>query len=108
MGEGEADEDGVVEASLEPGTMQRLKPGQDVRFAEPADAGSSYEGFFRNQLRAVATAAGVTYEQLSGDLTQVNYSSIRAGAARIPPPLRDHPAPRSSSTSCAGRCGASG
>ena len=71
--------DGVVEASLEPGTMQRLKPGQDVRFAEPADAGSSYEGFFRNQLRAVATAAGVTYEQLSGDLTQVNYSSIRAG-----------------------------
>ena len=59
--------------------MQRLKPGQDVRFAEPADAGSSYEGFFRNQLRAVATAAGVTYEQLSGDLTQVNYSSIRAG-----------------------------
>ena len=79
MGEGEADEDGVVEASLEPGTMQRLRPGQDVRFAEPADAGSSYEGFFRNQLRAVATAAGVTYEQLSGDLTQVNYSSIRAG-----------------------------
>ena len=79
MGGDEPDEDGVVEASLEPGTMQRLKPGQDVRFAEPADAGSSYEGFFRNQLRAVATAAGVTYEQLSGDLTQVNYSSIRAG-----------------------------
>ena len=75
----EPDEDGVAEASLEPGTMQRLSPGQDVRFAEPADAGSSYEGFFRNQLRAVATAAGVTYEQLSGDLTQVNYSSIRAG-----------------------------
>ena len=79
MGEDEPDEDGIVEASLEPGTMQRLSPGQDVRFAEPADAGSSYEGFFRNQLRAVATAAGVTYEQLSGDLTQVNYSSIRAG-----------------------------
>ena len=79
MGEDEPDEDGIAEASLEPGTMQRLRPGQDVRFAEPADAGSSYEGFFRNQLRAVATAAGVTYEQLSGDLTQVNYSSIRAG-----------------------------
>ena len=79
MGEGEADEDGIVEASLEPGTMQKLRPGQDVRFTEPADAGASYDGFFRNQLRAIATAAGVTYEQLSGDLTQVNYSSIRAG-----------------------------
>jgi len=27
----------------------------------------------------VAAAMGVTYEQLTGDLTQVNYSSIRAG-----------------------------
>ncbi len=33
MGGDEPDEDGVVEASLEPGTMQRLSPGQDVRFA---------------------------------------------------------------------------
>ena len=32
MGGDEPDEDGVVEASLEPGTMQRLSPGQDVRF----------------------------------------------------------------------------
>lgn len=31
------------------------------------------------QFRAVAAAMGVTYEQLTGDLTQVNYSSIRAG-----------------------------
>jgi capsid protein len=31
------------------------------------------------QFRAVAAAMGITYEQLTGDLTQVNYSSIRAG-----------------------------
>ncbi len=79
LGEGEADEDGDLKVSLEPGSMQRLDPGQDVKFTEPADAGGNYDAFFRNQLRAVATAAGVTYEQLSGDLTQVNYSSIRAG-----------------------------
>ncbi len=41
--------------------------------------GGSYAEFMRQQFRAVAAAMGVTYEQLTGDLTQVNYSSIRAG-----------------------------
>ena len=79
MGEGDPDEDGAAVAGLEPGTLQVLSPGEDVRFSDPADVGGTYVAFFRNQLRAVAVAAGVTYEQLSGDLTEVNYSSIRAG-----------------------------
>ena len=33
----------------------------------------------KSELRAVAKAIGLTYEQLTGDLTGVNYSSIRAG-----------------------------
>ncbi len=33
----------------------------------------------RQQLRAIAIGTGITYEQLTGDLTGVNYSSIRAG-----------------------------
>ena len=33
----------------------------------------------RQQLRAIAVGMGITYEQLSGDLSGVNYSSIRAG-----------------------------
>jgi capsid protein len=33
----------------------------------------------RQQLRAIAMGMGITYEQLTGDLTNVNYSSIRAG-----------------------------
>jgi lambda family phage portal protein len=35
--------------------------------------------FLRLQLRAVAAGLGVMYEQLTGDLSGVNYSSIRAG-----------------------------
>jgi lambda family phage portal protein len=79
MGEGEPDEDGAAIAGLEPGTMQVLAPGEDVKFSDPADVGGTYGEFLRNQFRAVAVAAGVTYEQLTGDLTGVNYSSIRAG-----------------------------
>jgi len=79
VGEGVADPNGVAIAGLEPGTLQILEPGEDVRFSQPADVGGSYSDFLRMQFRAVAAAMGVTYEQLTGDLTQVNYSSIRAG-----------------------------
>jgi capsid protein len=33
----------------------------------------------RQKLRATAIGMGITYEQLTGDLTNVNYSSISAG-----------------------------
>lgn len=69
----------VTNAAIEPGTMVTLDEGEDIKFADAADVGGSYEAFFRQQLRAIAVGMGVTYEQLSGDLTGVNYSSIRAG-----------------------------
>ena len=79
MGEGGPDGDGIALAGLEPGTLQLLEPGEDIKFSEPADVGGSYSEFLRTQFRAVAAALGITYEQLTGDLTGVNYSSIRAG-----------------------------
>jgi lambda family phage portal protein len=79
LGEGISDPNGVALAGLEPGTLQILEPGEDVKFSDPADVGGSYGEFLRTQFRAVASAIGVTYEQLTGDLSGVNYSSIRAG-----------------------------
>ena len=79
VGEGQSDANGVALAGLEPGTLQILEPGEDIRFSQPADVGASYGDFMRQQFRAVAAAMGITYEMLTGDLTQVNYSSIRAG-----------------------------
>jgi lambda family phage portal protein len=79
LGEGQTDENGIAMASLEPGTMQMLEPGEDIKFSEPADLGGQYGEFLRTQFRSVAAAMGITYEQLTGDLTGVNYSSIRAG-----------------------------
>jgi lambda family phage portal protein len=79
LGEGVADANAVALAGLEPGTLQILEPGEDIKFSAPADVGSSYAEFMRQQFRAVAAAMGITYEMLTGDLTQVNYSSIRAG-----------------------------
>ena len=79
MGEGTADSQGISLAGLEPGTLQILEPGEDIKFSDPADVGGSYSEFLRTRFRAVAAAIGITYEQLTGDLSGVNYSSIRAG-----------------------------
>jgi lambda family phage portal protein len=79
FGEGEANGGGTAFAGLEPGTMQFLDPGEDVKFSSPADVGGTYEAFIKQQLRAVAVGLGISYEMLTGDLSSVNYSSIRAG-----------------------------
>lgn len=71
--------DRTDELGLEPGILKRLAPGENVEFSQPSDVGGSYEVWMKQQLRAVAAGMGVTYEQLTGDLRGVNYSSIRAG-----------------------------
>src|SRR5690606_16037292 len=75
---GHADGDVEILASLEPGTMQALNRGQDVRFTEPPDPGNAYMDFIRQQLRAIASSAGILYEQLTGDYSQVNDRTFRA------------------------------
>jgi lambda family phage portal protein len=78
-GQAETDASGAPIAGLEPGSMVKLLPGEDVKFTEPGDVGGMYTEFMRVQLRAIAAGLGITYEQLTGDLERVNYSSIRAG-----------------------------
>lgn len=68
--------------SIEPGTGYELLPGEDVRFPDPPQVGN-YTDFVRAQLRAIAGPLDLTAEQLTGDLAQVNYSSIRAGLLEI-------------------------
>jgi lambda family phage portal protein len=70
---------GLSFTGLEPGTLQKLRPGEDVKFLDPSSAGTGFRDFNVAVLREIAAAVGVTYEQLTGDLTGVNYSSIRAG-----------------------------
>lgn len=65
--------------ALEPGAMVDLLPGEDVKFADPADVGGSYEQFQYRSLLAIAAGFGVPYAAMTGDLRQTSYGSIRAG-----------------------------
>ncbi len=70
---------GEAFTKLEPGSFPVIDiPGQ-ITIAQAADVGGSYEPFNRHQLRIIARAMNLSYEQLTGDLSSVNYSSIRAG-----------------------------
>lgn len=81
LGEDDAprDEDGAALLGLQPGTMQLLLPGEDIKFSDPADVGGSYEAFQYRTLLACCSAMGVPYTNVTGDLRQANYSSLREG-----------------------------
>ncbi len=80
----------VSDFTLEPGAVVDLEPGQSVEFAEPADVGSTYEAFqYRNLLRAAA-GFGVTYADMTGDLRQTSYGSIRAGLVAFRRRIESH------------------
>ncbi len=72
------DSDGRIGEKIRPGAIFYPAPGSDVKFAAPQSSGISAE-HARGVLRAVAAGLHVTYEDLTGDLSQVNYSSLRAG-----------------------------
>lgn len=74
---------GEEEANIESGTMQHLRPGEDVTFNPPAEVGGTYEPFMKNQHRAMAAGGDSAYEHLTGDLSQVNFTSARVGLNMI-------------------------
>lgn len=73
-------DDGITKRieTLSPGMVQYMNPGEEVTFGSPS-SGSGYGEYTSTQLHAIAAGAGVTYEQLTGDFSRVNYSSARAG-----------------------------
>lgn len=61
----------------EPGMFQRLLPGEKFEGFTPSRPNSNIDAFMRYMLREVAAGVGVSYETLSRDYSQSNYSSSR-------------------------------
>jgi lambda family phage portal protein len=64
---------------IKPASINYLDDDEDIEFSSPDGIGPNYVEWIKTELRTVAKAIGLTYEMLTGDLTGVNYSSIRAG-----------------------------
>lgn len=74
----ETEEELTQTDELVSGALYILKPGRRVEFSEPPKA-DDYGPYTLANLKAVAAGLGITYESLTGDLSQVNFSSARMG-----------------------------
>ena len=61
----------------EPGTFKSLLPGEDFVGFNPSRPNAALEPFMRYMLREMAAGVGTSYEALSRDYSQSNYSSSR-------------------------------
>ncbi|QBC44456.1 phage portal protein [Iodobacter fluviatilis] len=78
MGEYDNAADRMI-TDAEPGTFETLPPGVDFKSFNPDYPHALYGEFTKACLRGMAAGMGVSYNGLSNDLENVNYSSIRAG-----------------------------
>lgn len=72
----DTDDDSTEPMTLEPGRIQHLEGGEEVDFASPPPV-DGFADFARVTLRSIAAGVGLTYEDLSNDYSQVNFSSSR-------------------------------
>jgi len=63
---------------FQPGMMELLPPGKDIKFSSPPGV-TNYKEYGVFNLRGAAAAFGITYEAMTGDYSNVNYSSSRMG-----------------------------
>lgn len=65
--------------SLSGGARMPILPfGDEIEMQSGSKDVTSFDGFTRSIIRMIATSLGVTYEELSMDYSQTNYSSARA------------------------------
>jgi lambda family phage portal protein len=64
-------------SKLEPGMIVDIGDGE-INFANPTSQ-TAFGEVYMTAMQAMAAGAGITYDQLTGDLRQANYSSLRAG-----------------------------
>lgn len=72
------DADGNTVEDMQGGLILRLKNGKEVKFNTP-QISANYDTYKRAMLQSIAVGCQISYEQMTGDLSQANYSSLRAG-----------------------------
>jgi lambda family phage portal protein len=73
------DETGQSVSEFQPGTFKALAPGEKMNIPSISRPGGQFDPFMRLMLRGVAAGIGASYESISRDYSQTNYSSARQG-----------------------------
>lgn len=71
------DGEGRALVGLQPGLVQELDEGQDIKWSNPPEAGTSYSDYMRTQHMGTSAATGLPYEIFSGDIKEVSDRTLR-------------------------------
>lgn len=82
LGPTEENSDGKRRERLAAGMYHYFKPGESVEFFDPKPS-QDYKDFFCVELHAIAAGLGLPYELLTGDLSEVTYTSHRGGLVQF-------------------------
>lgn len=70
---------GLPSKTVTPGMIQELQPGDEAQAVVPNGQASNAKDMLSIMIRLVGSGAGLSYEAISRDMSQVNYSSARQG-----------------------------
>lgn len=76
---GEEDDDGNKLMEAEPGALEELPFGMDIKSLDWNHPNSSYQVFMKTALRGIAAGLGVSYNSLANDMESVNFASGKLG-----------------------------
>ena len=74
--------DGRREEQMAPGAYHYFKPGEGITFFDPKPS-EGYGEFFGVELHAISAGLDIPYELLTGDLSEVTYTSHRGGLVQF-------------------------
>lgn len=66
-----------VGTRIDPGSIKKLNPGEKVESLVPSGQTSELNNFNLSMMRQISSGQGLSYEQVTRDVSQVNYSSAR-------------------------------
>jgi lambda family phage portal protein len=72
------DANGQAVEDIQPGLILYRRGVGEIETVAPT-GGGSHAGYAKRTLEGAAVGTGLTYDMISGDLSQANYSSLRAG-----------------------------
>jgi len=70
----------AIPMEAEPASIQELAPGMEFKEWNPEHPSTAYDTFIKNALRKASTGMGPTYAEITGDISDANYSNMRFGS----------------------------
>ena len=73
----EVDEKGEFVREIKPGIFPVAPRGYTAKFLQNTSPNNQFGTFWKNMLRSISNALGISYNKAAGDYESVNYSSLR-------------------------------